>query len=153
LAKIWEKVLSFLGLMEETEEETLEDLEFAGKPARKASVLNLHNNKNSNNKNMRLVIVKPYEFAEAQQIVEHIKARKPVLVNLEETDMSEARRLVDFISGATFALDGNMQKVSQQIFVFAPSQVEVNAQVYRDMDARDTAAALEELNIRGDKNS
>jgi cell division inhibitor SepF len=151
LARFWEKILSFLGLMEETEEETLEDVEFVGKPARKASVLNLHSNKNNNN--MRLVIVKPYEFAEAQQIVEHIKARKPVLVNMEETEMSEARRLVDFISGATYALDGNMQKVSQQIFVFAPSQVEVNAQIYRDMDARDTAAALEELNIRGDKNT
>jgi cell division inhibitor SepF len=125
--------------MEDTEEESLEEVDFVRTPARKAAVLNLHSSKN-----MRLVIVKPYEFAEAQQIVENIKARKPVLVNLEETEISEARRIVDFISGATYALDGNMQKVSQQIFVFAPSQVEVNAQVYRSLQERETATTLEE---------
>jgi len=139
LAKLWEKLLSFFGLMEDTEEESLEEVDFVRTPARKAAVLNLHSSKN-----MRLVIVKPYEFAEAQQIVENIKARKPVLVNLEETEISEARRIVDFISGATYALDGNMQKVSQQIFVFAPSQVEVNAQVYRSLQERETATTLEE---------
>ncbi|MBS4023693.1 MAG: cell division protein SepF [Dethiobacter sp.] len=139
MAKLWEKLLSFFGLMEDTEEESLEEVDFVRTPARKAAVLNLHSSKN-----MRLVIVKPYEFAEAQQIVENIKARKPVLVNLEETEISEARRIVDFISGATYALDGNMQKVSQQIFVFAPSQVEVNAQVYRSLQERETATTLEE---------
>ncbi len=135
MAKLWEKILSFLGLMEIAEEESLEDVEFVRTPARKAAVLNLHSSKN-----MRLIIAKPYEFEESQQIVEQIKGRRPVLVNLEETEVHEARRIVDFISGATYALDGNMQKVSQQIFVFAPSQVEVNAQAYRGMEGQEIAA-------------
>lgn len=140
MAKIWEKVLSFLGLMEEVEEEeVVEDSKFARPPARKGSVLNLHSNKN-----MRLIIVKPLEFHEAQQIVEHVKNRKPVLVNLEETEKNEAKRIIDFISGATFALDGNMQKVSQHIFVFAPAQVEVNAEIRQELSDRGVAVMRED---------
>ncbi|MBT9139924.1 MAG: Cell division protein SepF [Dehalococcoidia bacterium] len=132
MAKIWEKVLSFLGLMEVTEEEeVIEESEFVRSPARKGAVLNLHSTKN-----MRLVIIKPLEFQEAQQIVEHIKNKKPVLVNLEETDKNEAKRIIDFIAGATFALDGNMQKVSQQIFIFAPAQVEVSAEIRKELSGR-----------------
>lgn len=140
MAKFWEKTLTFLGLMEETEEEEIiEDVEFVRPPARKGAVLNLHSGKN-----MRLVITKPLEFSEAQQITEHIKSKKPVLVNLEETDKNEAKRIIDFISGATFALDGNMQRVSQQIFVFAPAQVEVNAEIRRELSDRGVAATYEE---------
>ncbi|MBS3948362.1 MAG: cell division protein SepF [Dethiobacter sp.] len=140
MARLWEKTLSFLGLVEETEEEeVLGEAEFVRPSGRKGSVLNLHSGKN-----MRLVIAKPREFAEAQQIVEHIKTRKPVLVNLEGTELSEAKRIIDFISGATFALDGNMQKVSQQIFVFAPTQVEVNAESKKETGERGIAARREE---------
>lgn len=141
MTKLWEKALTFFGLVEETEEEEYldDDVEFVRPPAaRKGMVLNLHNNKN-----MRLVIAKPREFAEAQPIVEHIKNRKPVLVNLEDTDKNEAKRIIDFISGATYALDGNMQKVSQQIFVFAPSQVEVNAEIRKEMGEHGVAATYE----------
>jgi cell division inhibitor SepF len=128
MAKLWDKTLSFFGLVEETdEEEVLDQTEFSRSSARKGAVLNLHSGKVNNGRGMRLIIAKPREFAEAQLIVEHIKTRKPVLVNMEGTEHSEAKRIIDFLSGATFALDGNMQKVSQQIFVFAPAQVEVNA--------------------------
>jgi cell division inhibitor SepF len=125
MVKLWDKTLSFLGLVEEMEEEELVDeVEFLRPSTRKANVLNLHNSKQ-----MRLVIAKPREFSEAQQIVEHIKNKKSVLVNLESTETVEAKRIIDFICGATFAVDGNMQKVSQQIFVFAPANVELNAEL------------------------
>lgn len=133
----------FLGLIEETEdEETIEEVEFVKpKTARRGAVLNLQS---SNNKNMRLIIAKPQDYSEAQAIVEHIKNKKPVLVNLEETEKSEAKRIIDFISGATYALDGNMQKVSQQIFVFAPAQVEVNAEIRKELSDRPVAVTLED---------
>lgn len=136
MTKLWEKALTFLGLYEEVEEEeTRSEVEFARPAARKQNVVNLHANKN-----MRLVIMRPAEFSEAQAIVDHIKTKRPVLVNLEETEINEARRIVDFLSGATYALDGNMQKVSQHIFVFAPSQVEVNAELHREISERPAAA-------------
>ncbi|HHX74659.1 MAG TPA: cell division protein SepF [Firmicutes bacterium] len=134
MPKIWDKVLNFLGFVEETEEEEIIEDYPSGRPqpVRKGAVLNLH----SGNRGMRLVITKPKEFAEAQAIVLHIKNKKPVLVNLEETATEEARRIIDFISGATYAVDGNMQKVSQQIFLFAPAQVEVSAEVRRELHER-----------------
>lgn len=145
MAKIWEKALMFLGLIEEAEEEEEEYIEEKEvtrlRPERKRAVVNMHG---SGGRNMRLVITKPREFAEAQAIVEHIKNKKPVLVNLEETDKVEARRIIDFISGATYAVDGNMQKVSQQIFVFAPAQVEVNAEFRRELNERGVVVTLEE---------
>ncbi|MCR3921806.1 MAG: cell division protein SepF [Firmicutes bacterium] len=142
MATFWDKTLMFLGLVEETEEEeTFDDIESTQKPARRGTVLNLHT---SSSKNMRLVITKPQEFAEAQPIVDHIKNKKPVLVNVEETEKSEAKRIIDFISGATYALDGNMQKVSQQIFVFAPAQVEVNADIRKELGDRGVVANFEE---------
>ena len=143
MARLWDKILTFLGLVEELEEEEIlaDDVEFVRPTARKGAVLNLHS---SGKNNMRLVITKPREFPEAQQIVEHIKGRKPVLVNVEDTDKNEAKRIIDFISGATFALDGNMQKVSQQIFVFAPAQVEVNAEIRRELGERGVAVSQEE---------
>jgi cell division inhibitor SepF len=145
MAKLWDKTLSFFGLVEETEEEeALEQAEFARTPTRKGAVINLHGGKGNNGRSMRLIIAKPREFAEAQLIVDHIKTRKPVLVNLEGTEHSESRRIIDFLSGATFALDGNMQKVSQQIFVFAPAQVEVNATQQPDPAERGPAGRREE---------
>lgn len=143
MAKFWDKAMTFLGLVEETEEEEImEEDEFIRPPARKGAVLNLHNNRS--NKNLRMIITKPLEFSEAQQIVEHIKGKKPVLVNLEETEKEESKRIVDFISGATYALDGNMQRVSHQIFLFAPAQVEVSAEIRRELAERGVAATLEE---------
>ncbi len=47
-----------------------------------------------------------------------------------------AKRIIDFISGATYALDGNMQKVSQQIFVFTPAQVEINDEMRKELNER-----------------
>lgn len=144
MAKFWDKLLTFLGLIEEAEEEeTIGEVEF-GKPQapRRGNVYNLQSVNSS--KNMRLVISKPREFAEAQAIVDHIKNRKPVLVNLEETETEAARRIIDFISGATYAVDGNMQKVSQQIFVFAPSQVEVNAEMRRELNEHGVTVTLDE---------
>jgi len=133
MARIWEKALTFLGLVEETEEEEIvAETSYSRSQPRKGNVVNLHNGKN----NLRLIITRPREFSETQQIVEHIKAKKPVLVNLEDTDKGEAVRIIDFLAGATFAMDGNMQKVSQQIFVFAPPQVQVNADSRRETEVR-----------------
>jgi len=144
VAKFWDKILTFLGLIEEEEEEeTISDVEFArSQRTRKGNIYNLHSVNSS--KDLRLVITKPREFEEAQAIVDHIKNRKPVLVNLEEAEAEAARRIIDFISGATYAVDGNMQKVSQQIFVFAPLQVEVNAEFRRELNDHGVTVTLDD---------
>ena len=62
-------------------------------------------------------------------MVDNLKSRKPVIINLEKIESDVARKIFDFLSGATYALDGNVQKVANNIFIFAPNNVDVLAQV------------------------
>ena len=72
---------------------------------------------------VNLVVVKPEMFDEARDVATHLKDRKTVVMNLENVDLDVARRIVDFISGSVFALDANIRKVSNGIFVIAPNNV------------------------------
>jgi cell division inhibitor SepF len=79
-------------------------------------------------KAMRVVVVEPVTFDEVQAIAMNLRNRRPVIVNLERADRDIARRIVDFLSGATYALGGAMQRVGGAIFLFAPHNVDVAAQ-------------------------
>lgn len=79
-------------------------------------------------KAMRVVVVEPVAFDEVQAIALNLRNRRPVIVNLERADREVARRIVDFLSGATYALGGAMQRVGGAIFLFAPHNVDVAAQ-------------------------
>ncbi len=83
------------------------------------------NNSNSQNKPVRLLIVEPTSFEEVQALVDHLKSKKAVIINLEETEKGLARRIADFMGGAIYALDGTMQRVSGSIFLFTPQSIEV----------------------------
>jgi len=72
---------------------------------------------------MRVVVIQPKSFDEAQDIADHLKERKPVIMNLEAVDTAVSRKIVDFLSGATYALDGNIQKITNGIFLVAPNNV------------------------------
>ncbi len=91
---------------------------------KKAPVVNINTQKQ-----MRIVVKEPAAYDEAQGIVDHIKNRRPVVLNLEGTDGDTARRLVDFLCGATYALGGHMQKVNPGIFLFAPSNIEITLEM------------------------
>ncbi|MGN0948322.1 cell division protein SepF [uncultured Megasphaera sp.] len=77
-------------------------------------------------KPLRMVIVEPETFDDAQSIADYIRDRKPVVINFESTPDDIAKRVVDFVSGATYALDGNIQKVGKEIFLCVPSNVTVD---------------------------
>ena len=70
---------------------------------------------------LKVVVVKPLSYNDASEIAEHLKSKKPVVVNLEKLDKATASRIFDFLSGAVFALDGNMQKVSNGILLVVPN--------------------------------
>ena len=72
---------------------------------------------------LKLVVMQPENFEDARDIANHLKSKKPVVMNLESVEKDVARRIVDFLSGAVFALDGNIQKVSNGIFLIAPYNV------------------------------
>lgn len=75
---------------------------------------------------MRLVVAEPHSFDEVQPIADQIKERRPVVINLESVDKETGQKFLNFLSGAIYALDGSMQRVSTSIFLFAPSNVEIS---------------------------
>ena len=77
----------------------------------------------------KLVVIEPSSFDEAPKLVDNLKARKPVIINLVNLDPGVARKIFDFLSGATYALNGNVQKIADYIFVFAPESVDIAANV------------------------
>ena len=64
--------------------------------------------------------------------VDSLKSRKPVIINLEKIDSDTARKIFDFLSGATYALNGNVQKVANNIFIFAPANVDIAGGIQED---------------------
>ena len=75
----------------------------------------------------KLVVIEPKGFDECSKLVDSLKSRKPIIVNLEQLDSDTARKIFDFLGGATYALNGNVQKVANNIFVFAPENVAIFA--------------------------
>ena len=85
----------------------------------------------------KMIIIEPQNFEEVQNIVDHLKNRQTVILNLEETDKVTARRIADFLGGAIYALDGAMQKVSGSIFLFTPANVEVTIPIRNVLKDKD----------------
>jgi cell division inhibitor SepF len=75
----------------------------------------------------KLVVIEPSGFDECSRLVDNLRSRKPVIVNLEKLDTDTARKIFDFLGGATYALNGNVQKVANNIFIFAPENVAIFA--------------------------
>ena len=73
-------------------------------------------------------LVIPKNFNDAQQIADKFKVDVPVIINLQGSDTELAKRLIDFCSGLTYALDGGMQRVGDKIFLLTPRNVEVSAE-------------------------
>lgn len=71
-------------------------------------------------------VVKPQEFNEAQTIVEHLREGRTIVVNLEGIEISQAQRIIDFVGGASFIIDGSLRAISNNIFIVAPSNIEVS---------------------------
>ena len=81
---------------------------------------------NSRTGQFQMVVIEPSSFDDSPKLVDKLKAKKPVVINLENLETDVARKIFDFLSGATYALNGNIQKVSNNIFVFAPDNVDIS---------------------------
>jgi len=117
-----EKLWQWLGVSE-VEEETPSNLPVIDDRDlnRKANLVSLHGAKT-----VRVVVCEPSTFEEAQDLADSLKNRRQVVINLNHTEPDIARRIIDFLSGTTYALDGQTQKLGESIFLFAPSNVEIS---------------------------
>lgn len=133
MSKIFNKVLNFVGWETEDEEEmdnveNLEQKDDIEKPQfiqpiskrSQSKVVNIHSTSQ-----FKLIVMQPSDFNDAKDVCDHLKNKKPVVVNLEGIQKETAQRIVDFLSGSIYALDGNIQKVSNGIFIVAPCNVDI----------------------------
>ncbi len=72
---------------------------------------------------LKVVVIQLQSFEDAKDIADHLKSKKPVVINLEKLERDVSRRVVDFLSGAVYGVDGNIQKVANGIFLIAPYNV------------------------------
>lgn len=75
--------------------------------------------------NMEVCVVKPTSVEDSREITETLLDGRTVILNLEGLDLEIAQRIIDFTSGATFAIDGNLQKISNYIFLVTPTNVDI----------------------------
>jgi len=128
------RFMNFLGLQEE--EEVLErqpnvDAVDEPEPAHnnelrkvKNNVVSLHAQKSS-----KLVLCEPRNYEETQTIADHLRSRKAILVNLQRVRPEQAMRIVDFLSGTVYALNGAISKVGPNIFVCTPDSIEIQGAI------------------------
>lgn len=130
MSNLMDKFKYFIGIDdldmdEEYEEEELEELSVNTKTKRMNNkVLNIHTSGN-----MKLVVHEPLNYEDAPKIVDDLKMRKTVVVNLEQLEQVTKRQIFDFINGGLYSLEGSIQKVTTDIFVLAPSNVEIDGNI------------------------
>lgn len=74
---------------------------------------------------VQVVLVKPEQFSEAQNIADNLKARRTVVLNLESTNRDIARRMLDFLSGVAYAVEGSVRRVANSTYIITPYNVDV----------------------------
>jgi cell division inhibitor SepF len=84
---------------------------------RNLKVLNHPNNASFS----QVVVIEPSKFEEALEIVHHLKGRKAVILNLHLLDTTQSQRVVDFLAGATHAIEGHQQRIGDGVFIFTPN--------------------------------
>ena len=110
---------------DEEEEEETEGKKLFGN--RKSKVVNM-----PQTQQIKMVISQPTTFEQSEEICQYLKERKSCIVNLEYVNKDVARRIVDFISGGVYALDAHIQKVSNSIFLVAPTNYEISNEMGRE---------------------
>ena len=109
----------------EEDEEEVEGKKLFG--SRRSKVVNM-----PQAQQIKMVISQPTTFEQSEEICQYLKERKSCIVNLEYVNKDVARRIVDFISGGVYALDAHIQKVSNSIFLIAPTNYEIANETGRE---------------------
>ncbi|TMV46647.1 cell division protein SepF [Paenibacillus mesophilus] len=132
---VMNKFLNFVGLQDEEEviereTRTVEDTEehetvpSDARKSNKGNIVSIHSQRN-----VRVVLNEPRSYEETQEIADHLRARRPVVVNLQRVRTEQAIRIVDFLSGTVYALNGGITKIGPNIFLCTPDSVEIQGAI------------------------
>ncbi|MCK8487819.1 cell division protein SepF [Paenibacillus sp. MBLB2552] len=133
---VMNRFMNFLGLQEE--EEIVERERFAGQEDAEIETPSFESRKNQrgNNvvsihsqKNVKVILYEPRSYEEAQEIADHLRSHRSVVVNLQRVRNDQAMRIIDFLSGTIYALSGSISKVGANIFLCTPDTVEIQGSI------------------------
>ena len=83
----------------------------------------------------QVVLIKPERFETAAEIADHLRAKRPVLINLETTPKEVTRRLVDFLSGVAYAIDGKVKKIAANTYIITPPNVDLVGDLMDELES------------------
>jgi len=136
---VMNRFMNFLGLQEEeevVERERVNPTQQTEEQEAETSPFETRRNTKNNNvvsihsqKNVRVVLSEPRSYDEAQEIADHLRSRRAVIVNLQRVRSDLALRIVDFLSGTVYALNGNISKLGPNIFLCTPDTVEIQGAI------------------------
>ncbi|MBB6673206.1 cell division protein SepF [Cohnella nanjingensis] len=134
---VMNKFLNYLGLQEEDEANRREPMGIEDEPEIETTPFEARKQMGKNNvvsihsqKNARVVLTEPKTYDnEAQEIADHLKSRRSVVVNLQRVRRDQAIRMVDFLSGTVYALGGHISKLGPNIFLCTPDSVEISGTI------------------------
>lgn len=131
---VMNRFMSFLGLQEEEEivereQISREEDEYEPAPAenrknQRANVVSIHSQKN-----VKVVLYEPRSYDEAQEIADHLRSHRTVVINLQRVRNDQAMRIIDFLSGTVYALGGGISKIGGNIFMCTPDTVEIQGSI------------------------
>ncbi|NHN28638.1 cell division protein SepF [Paenibacillus agricola] len=132
------KFMNFIGIQEEEEiiereqvAEQQEDHETNPVEQRKnkGNIVSIHSAKQ-----VRVILNEPKSYEDTQEIADHLRSRRPVVVNLHLVRSDQATRIVDFLSGTVYALNGSISKIGPNIFLCTPDTVEIHGSISEMMN-------------------
>lgn len=142
---IMDRILKLLGMQdEEHEDETITD-DFALPEIGATEILDPQPVTPSG-KTMRMVVLNCLNINDATQAVDNLKVNRPVIVTLSDTDQEESQRIIDFISGAVYAMEGELEKISIDTFVFVPKNVVVDKAKCEELVKEDSTLLFTDVN-------
>ncbi|KJS11531.1 MAG: cell division protein SepF [Desulfotomaculum sp. BICA1-6] len=146
MPKLMDKMLNFMGFEDEPLDVDNERDDALGEEDRsqqsksrksRGQVVSLHAQRQ-----VRVVVMEPTSFDSVQAIADNLKNRRPVIINLEHAEPDLAKRVVDFVMGATYALNGSIQKVGKGIFLSVPSNIEIDGDLGEQLSEKGIFAWL-----------
>ena len=107
------------------------------KPQNKITPMRSSSRRSQTAGGMEVCVIKPTSFDESREITETLLANRTVVLNVEGLDVDIAQRIIDFASGSCFAINGNLQKISNYIFIITPESVDISGDFQSFMDSFD----------------
>ncbi|MCQ2957649.1 MAG: cell division protein SepF [Candidatus Gastranaerophilales bacterium] len=127
------------------EEDTLDTEEEVVRPTRTKGLAPV---RPINSRNYEVMVVSPKTFDESLEIAKNLIDRKTVVLNLELLGHEDSQRIVDFLAGSTYALNGHQQKIGEGVFIFTPNNVNISAEAEKKAAASITDAIWSGIQVK-----